>query len=200
MTVNSVTTSALVLCLMCLYSWKPPCAAQAQSYSQIGYSPNISSQFFGVDMRTVNVQSLGGFGQFEAGLIWGRGDDETYEDLSNITAREVFGDEKVGEDVESYSLNGGVTYGLTDHVHVWGGVGVVVRTTYEEYRDPTHILAEDGTYWVTPEEKESDLGANVLGGIGVRLQNNVSFLLGGNANPSGVLFSIGYSFLRNKGR
>lgn len=73
-------------------------------------------------------------------------------------------------------------------------MGLTASTLYQEFRDPTRILAEDGTYWVSPHEEESQASLNILGGVGFYVTSNWSILVGAESSPEGVNMSIGYVF------
>jgi len=159
--------------------------AQSADWGGVGYSTNLPDQYFGVDLRRVNEDDIGGFFQFKTSRF--PPEAETYEDISEDT----FNDPEVNTLTNHTSLSGGLTYGIGEHFHVWGGLGVVHVTDYAELDDPTDILgSRDGKYWVITNEETKP---KFLFGGGY---TNGSWyaLLGKEFNPSGVNVTIGYRF------
>ena len=190
-----VLSASVLLMLMLLVGSPRSARAQdaAPGFRTIGYVVNAPIQLVGLHFSQASRGRLGWFGDFKLTVFLEPEESIFYD----VPRSGVPGDDEFDSDrISRNSLNGGVTFGLSDRFFLYAGVGGQQRTRYLRYRNVTRIIGRSADfYWIT----DQGFGVNALGGFGLRVHRYVTVVLGAEANPAGVTIGAGYAMPINNG-
>lgn len=121
--------------------------------------------------------------------------DNFYSNISQSQAEIQYGDEQLRTRDVNRIINAGLLFSLNNILNPYVGLGISINNSFGEYYDPSHILSNDGKYWI---ELESETQLNFNAGIYLFMNPDrarSSFLnLGINTTPMSFVFGIGYRF------
>lgn len=161
-----------------------PRESAAQSRTSLGLVGSIPSGMVGFSVAILRQNYVGLYVEIKASAELA----DTYEDLARERA-EGWEDRLIREEWQSYGASIGMTKAFGE-VYIFAVSGLVYQVLYAEYDDPTHILAEDGTYWISDEDA-TRIRPNFTGGVGYRV-GDFTLQAGFDAVPMGVSLGVGY--------
>lgn len=100
------------------------------------------------------------------GMFSGHSDDDHYDDLDTQSFGDPIRDRK--KDLGVFNVGG--TFGLAESLALYAGLGYGWETGYAKKYDPTHILSDDGIYYVDDPSRD-DSGLNGNAGVLLFLKN-----------------------------
>lgn len=149
-------------------------------------SSGVYQDAFGFGLYSFQSDPVGLYVNFASTL---RENEPHYDSLTV----DSFGDPVTDRFKELTVFAVGPTRELTDSIAVYVGLGYGWGDAKAEKDDPTHILADDGRYYVDdPNNNES--GININGGVALNVSARMSIDIGYHSFPGTGYLGIGWRF------
>ncbi len=116
---------------------------------------------------------------------------EWYPDLSEVTAREVLGDQQTSSRLAYVGLAAGPVVPLLNIFYLYAGLGLYSVETQYTFYDRTEILGDHGKYTL-PSKSKMVAGINI--GIMMWFNNKWLFNFGYSSKPEAADIGISYTF------
>jgi len=160
------------------------------SYYTLGYSVNIPSQLFGANLYQL-TNKMGFYIAFRTGgFHFSRNHSDYYDNISQEQV-DSWGDDLIGKDKGSITIDIGLTHYVIHLFHVYFGAGYTSIRSYKEYDDPADILGTDREYWIQNTDALVSK-IDVFGGLIFTVANTFTVHIGYVTIPSGVNIGISY--------
>ncbi len=183
--------------IIILITFIPAIAASQKSNIGIGVNLMFPDIKIGLDFFGTNLFGETGLyvsaGMNPSGFSDPSEKDDFYANISQVQAEEQYGDDQLRTRDVNRLINAGVILNVNECLHPYAGLGISIENAYGEYYDPSHILSNDGKYWI---ELDSRTSFNVNGGMYFFLNpdepRSVFLNLGINTTPTSFIFGVGY--------
>jgi len=161
-----------------------------QTYTMLGYTANVPSQFLGFFLASSRPRGIGPYFDLKLTVPFRDQGDDFYENISVNRAENIFGDRLIGKDDEWITVTVGATSRIHDDLTMYGSLGIAYYTAYRHYKDPTESLGYHGEYWIEDESKSETTLTGQLGFL-IRTSPKWALQIGGQAQPTGITLGLG---------
>jgi hypothetical protein len=126
----------------------------------IGPVARFPDEPLGLSVMQFHPTRLGYYFDAKRGLgVVGR---DKYRDDISVDLAESWGDPRTDSGSNSMTIDFGLTRVVHSRVGAYIGAGLTWTTTLHEYYDATHVVTEDGRYWVHGGDER---GPNLMAGV-----------------------------------
>jgi hypothetical protein len=151
-----------------------------------GYSASIPKEVLGVCVLITRPTGVGLYLDVKTSAPVIYVSDDFYDDIS-VSQAEASGDRLLDENDSWISAHVGVTWTWSARVAAYMAAGYSVNTAFRQYYDESHVLGEEGRYWV----EEGDSGhVSLMVGYLVNVGEAWGLQVGAEALPLGLTLGV----------